>query len=443
MHSIAAVDRQSLVKYVFPVERLPEWVRFVLQRNRDCYVLPDLCSLFKGRVKEDSVKGTSFQIQLNVFEYYMFWFAYYPVCKGNSENSSKSVVRKIRRFRLENWTSSFPGFVSAKRGSEEKIECNLYMRLLYAYLRAFVPIYDLTAHQPYRSSLLHYSTIYDDSALLQAEFLVYSLIQFWIVDNDFSPLSANVCKSFGVSIPLRSVLGETPPTSGLGEVVKLFVKYLNLSAGGVTGGSDLVQYSGSPRWKVSGQVDVVKTREVTGVSSCLVSWNSLIQRPVYRFILRTFLFCPMGASMKNVSHVLSVWISYMEPWMVSSNDFSQLDAIENKPAKISTREDSKSQACGYSSSWQGYVLSNYLFYSSLVMHFIGFAHKFLHTDGELIIQMVLKVCFLSYHPSYLIQVVNLFLNILKPDYCYWDLHVLFNLRSYDNLGRPYCRHLEI
>lgn len=415
MHSISAVDRQSLIKYVFPVERLPEWVRFVLQRNRDCHILPDLCPLFKGRVKEDSVKGTSFEIQLNVFEYYMFWFAYYPVSKGNSENSSEIAVQKIRKFRLENWTSSFPGFVSAKRGSEQKIECNLYLRLLYAYLRAFVPIYDLTAHQPYRSSLLHYSIVYDGSALLQAEFLVYTLIHFWIVDNDFSPLSVNVCKSFGVSFPLRSVLGETPPTSGLGEVVKLFVKYLNLSAGAVTGGSDSVEYSGSPRWKVSVPLDVVKTREVTGVSSGLVSWNSLIQRPVYRFMLRTFLFCPMGASLKNVSQVLSVWVSYMEPWMFSLDDFSELDALVVKPAKNLTMEVSQSQACRYSSSWQGYILSNYLFYSSLVMHFIGFAHKFLHTDGELIIQMVLKVCFLSNYPSLLIQVVCLFPNILKPD----------------------------
>ncbi|KAG8386362.1 hypothetical protein BUALT_Bualt03G0141000 [Buddleja alternifolia] len=45
----------------------------------------------------------------------------------------------------------------------------------------------------------------------------------------------------------------------------------------------------------------------------------------------------------------------------------------------------------YSSSWQGFILANYLFYSSLVMHFIGFAHKFLYTDIEVIVQMVAKV----------------------------------------------------
>lgn len=72
----------------------------MLQNERDCRVLADLCPLFKGRIKEDSIKG-SFQVQLNVFEYYIFWFAYYSVCRGNSENSDTVRVRRSRKFRLE------------------------------------------------------------------------------------------------------------------------------------------------------------------------------------------------------------------------------------------------------------------------------------------------------------------------------------------------------
>ncbi|KAF6168404.1 hypothetical protein GIB67_004956 [Kingdonia uniflora] len=81
-----SVDRYELVKYVIPVERLPEWVRFMFQNKRDCHVLSELCLLFKGRVKVDSSKSGCYQVQLNVFKYYMFWFAYYPVCKGNNES---------------------------------------------------------------------------------------------------------------------------------------------------------------------------------------------------------------------------------------------------------------------------------------------------------------------------------------------------------------------
>ncbi|KAA8521361.1 hypothetical protein F0562_012077 [Nyssa sinensis] len=409
MSSISAVDRLSLVKYAFPTERLPEWVRFMLQNQRDIRALGDLCPLFKGRVKEDSIKGSSFQVQLNVFEYYMFWFAYYPVCRGNSENCDAVRVRRSRRFRLENWASSISGFSSSRRKSEQKVECGLYIRLLYAYLCAFVPTYDLNAQQPYRSSLLHYSSGYDNSILERAEFFVNTLIHFWLVDNDFSPVPVNVCKSFGVTFPFRSVLGETPPTSGLGELVNVFVKYLKLSSVPLSEGSEQVEYIGSPRWRISGSADGAKSRNamstVPSVHS-VGSWNSWIQRPLYRFILRTFLFCPVETSIKNVSQVFSLWINYIEPWMISLEDFAELDAHVGTFAKNTAKEMTHSPARVYSSSWQGFVLANYLYYSSLAMHFIGFAHKFLHTDAEVIVQMVLKVINILTSSGELIDVIK-------------------------------------
>ncbi|KAI4315229.1 hypothetical protein L6164_028063 [Bauhinia variegata] len=394
INSIFAVDRLSLVKYVFPTERLPEWTRFLLSSDKDARIVSDLCPLFKGKVKEDSIKGASYQIQLNVFEYYLFWFAYYPVCRGKSESSDHVSVKSAPRFRLENWTSSIPGFSSAKRGVEQKIECNIYIRLLYAYLRAFVPTYDLNAHQPYRSSLLHYTYGFDGTVMIRAEFLVNTFIHFWLVHNDFSPLPVNLCKSFGVSFPLRSVLGETPPTPGLGEVVKLLVKYLNLST--VTAFEDLenAEYCGSPRWRAMGSRDTMKSKDATAIFPSVRSpeyRNPLIQRPLYRFLLRTFLFCPVATSIKNASQVFHVWINYMEPWTIKWEDFSELNAITNGYALNERKEDSLSGSHGYASRWQDYVLSNYLYYSSLVMHFIGFAHKFLHSDVEIIVPMVLKV----------------------------------------------------
>lgn len=398
--SILAVDRLGLVKFVFPNERLPEWARFVLANAKDGRVVGELCSLFRGRVEEDSVKGSSCQVQLNVFEYFVFWFAYYPVCRGNCENSDRVSIKKSRMFRLENWTSPIRGFSGVKRGNERNNECNLYLWLLYAYLRAFVPVTDADAHQPYRSSILHYPTEYDGSVLEQAEFFVDTLIHYWLVDNDFSPVSANVCKSFGVSFPFSSVLGETPPTPGLGEVVKIFVRYLNLSAVKGTEGIDNVENSGGPSWKVSRSSDAMKLRDSVNGSHLLScgswNWNLRIQRPLYRYILRTFLFCPVEASIKNASQVFSVWVSYMEPWFISSSDFAELDAIVGGSAKNEKMEESLAQEDRYSSRWRGYVLSNYLYYSSLVMHFVGFAHKFLHTDPEVIVQMVLKVlCILT------------------------------------------------
>ncbi|EEF28225.1 conserved hypothetical protein [Ricinus communis] len=383
--SISAVDRQSLVKYVFPTERLPEWVKMMLSSEKDGNLLNNLCPFFRGKIKEDSIKGGSlyYQVQLNVFEYFMFWFAYYPVMKGNCDLNFTPQSR-IKKLTLENWTKSITGFSISKRGNEQKLDCNLYLRLLNAYLRAFVPVSDLDSHQPYCGSLLHNGYVMNDdeygSALLKAEFLVDTLVNYWLVDNDFSPLPVNVCKSFGLSFPLRSLSGETPPTPNLGEVVKLLVKYLNLSANMVKEHrADCVESANRKRVSL-GSFDV-KSREfaasMNGSSIHVVgSWNSWIQRPVYRFILRTFLFCPVETSIKNAS----------QPWKSGLDDFLELDAIGGGLGK-----DAISNEDGYSSLWQDYVLSNYLYYSSLVMHFIGFAHKFLHADPEMIVQMVLQV----------------------------------------------------
>nr|GLL48622.1 uncharacterized protein LOC109153203 [Ipomoea trifida] len=388
LSSIADADALSLVKYVFPVERLPEWARYLLQSERDAGILADLCPLFKNRLKEDSVKGSSFQVQLNIFEYYMFWFAYYPVCRGNSEGPQTVGVRRSKRFRLENWAYSIPGLLSTKHATEKKNEGNLYMRLLYAYLRVYVPMHDLNTHQPYRSSLLHYSSAYDVYTVERAEFLVNTMIHFWLVDNDFSPLPVTMCKSFGVSLPFRSFLGETPPTSGLGEVVNVFVKYLNLNSLKLTDENGQVDYVESPRQRLSGSVGTAKSRDAAFRVQTVSSWDSWIQRPLYRFILRTFLYCPVECSVKNVSQVFTLWVNYLEPWTISLEQFAELDTSLGLPTKIMQKEDTQSK---YSSAWRGFVLANYLFYSSLVMHFIGFAHKFLHTDPELTVQMVSKV----------------------------------------------------
>lgn len=392
LSSISAVDRHSLVKYVFPNERLPDWIRFMLLKARDCWIIAHLCPLLKNRVKEDPATGSPFQVQLNVFEYYMFWFAYSAICRGNTEGPEEVKVQKNNMFRFENWAYSIPGLSSSKRGKEQKNEGNLYIRLIYAYLCTFVPTYEYNALQPYRSSLLHYSWGYDRSVIERAEFLVNTVIQFWLVDNDFSPLPLSVCKSYGLLLPLHSALGETPPTSGLAEVIDVFVKYLSLSSVLVVGGYNKVESARSPRRKIPGSFDVVEPRDVFLDLQCIDSWTSLIRRPLYRFILRTFLFCPVEMSLKNVSQVFNVWINYMEPWKISLDEFTEIDATINMSCKDRWKELLQTSSHGYSSSWQWFVLTNYLYYSSLVLHFIGFAHKFLHTNPEVIVQMVSKVC---------------------------------------------------
>ncbi|XP_076939201.1 uncharacterized protein LOC143607744 [Bidens hawaiensis] len=391
LNSVTAVDRLSLVKYVFPMERLPQWIRLTVQNATTvglCDALPDLCPLLKGRLKD----GVSVSLHLNILEYYLFWFAYYPVCKGSSDSCATVSSRVTKRFRLENWAyRSIPVFGNNKtRGNDSKNgdgADNFYNRLLLAYLCFFVPLNDLNAQSPYRSSLLHCSSSYNSLVIENAEFFVHTLIHFWIVDNDFSPLTVKQCKSFGVVLPIRSVLAELPPTAGLAEVVNVFVKYLNSSlVPNIVEGCNHVEVSKAVTWNGTGSVDM-KYRDLFSGMGSLGYWNSCVQRPLYRYILRTFLFCPVETSVKNVSQVFSLWVNYMEPWAVSLDEFSETSETKSD----SMKEVNVPHAYEYTSSWQGFVLSNYLFYSSLVMHFIGFAHKFIHTDPELIVQMVSKV----------------------------------------------------
>ncbi|KAI6684188.1 hypothetical protein NL676_030101 [Syzygium grande] len=55
LSSIFSVDRLGLMKFEFPNERLLEWAYFMLANAKDGRVLVELCSLFRGRVKEDSI----------------------------------------------------------------------------------------------------------------------------------------------------------------------------------------------------------------------------------------------------------------------------------------------------------------------------------------------------------------------------------------------------
>lgn len=106
----------------------------------------------------------------------------------------------------------------------------------------------------------------DDVNFGRAEFIVYTLINFWLVGNDFLPLSLNVCNSFGVNFSFRSLVGETNPTEGLGEIVNVFVQYLNLISMQPNYGLDKAASTESQEWRMSGNV---------GVRS-VGSWNLVI-----------------------------------------------------------------------------------------------------------------------------------------------------------------------
>uniref|UniRef100_A0A0E0R2G5 Sphingomyelin phosphodiesterase 4 n=1 Tax=Oryza rufipogon TaxID=4529 RepID=A0A0E0R2G5_ORYRU len=392
--AVSAADRHALLRFVFPPERLPDWLRLALSSataassssssSSDEVISP----LLAGRVDSE--------LHLSVFEYYLFWFAYYPISAATAKATGMAAARAPKippsiseqslksLGRIESWMSTLGS--SAGRNLGQKLESSLYLKLLYSYLKEFVP----SGCVPPRNmggTLLH-RTVNDgiDAAesFRRAEFFVHTLIQFWLVGDDFSPLAVQTCRAYG--LPLLSLqshanatLVERPPAPGLGDAVKLFVMYMN---------------------RINASVDIDAPNVFEGISSWREAcnspvgyWNPLIQRPLYRFLLRTFLFCPMGVEIKNVAQVFSAWIVYMEPWKAQKDD---LDAYDLPPPgchnvhRVTEGKRQVSEAV-YSPEWENFVLSNYLFYSSLVVHFLGFAHKFIHSDVSSVLQMVSKV----------------------------------------------------
>jgi hypothetical protein len=350
----AAADHLALIRFAFPSERLPDWLRLALASSSST----DLVSpLLAPRVGSD--------LHLSVFEYYLFWFAYYPV-SATSPSAAAPSPSNPARSRLESWVSTLA--TTAIRKSSHKPETSLYLKLLYAYLREFVPT---PLRQP-SASLLHWTPNDGTDAaqsFARAEFLLHTFVQFWLVGDDFSPLPVQAASAIKLRLPsrVRSDLTDRPPSPGLGDAVKLLVMYLNCFDG-------------------CGLVDASEGMPVSnGICTMQAGfWNPLIQRPLYRFVLRTFLFCPIGTVIKNATQAFSVWLAYMEPWKVTQLELDGYD--KNGEAK-------ETQNCQllYNLSWKTYVLSNYLFYSSMVLHFLGFAHKFIHSDVTLILLMVLKV----------------------------------------------------
>ncbi|PAN52096.1 hypothetical protein PAHAL_9G641800 [Panicum hallii] len=366
----AAADRLALIRFVFPNERLPDWLRHALASPASTHPASPLLS---PRVGSD--------LHLSVFEYYLFWFAYYPVSSASpaapAASASTSNPGLRSRSRLESWVSTLA--TTAIRRPGQKPESSLYLKLLYAYLCEFVPTRTPPGRVGGGSRLLHRTTndgIGAVSSFARAEFLLHTLVQFWLVGDDFSPLPMQTCNALGLRLPsrARAELSERPPSPGLGDAVKLLVMYLDCCNGRALEDVDAPTPSqGIPVW--NGLLDTQAG-----------FWNPLIQRPLYRFVLRTFLFCPIGAAIKNATQVFSVWLAYMEPWKVTQQE---LDGYGKQQAG----EDQELQKCNmvYNPLWKTYVLSNYLFYSSMVVHFLGFAHKFIHSDVASVLLMVYKV----------------------------------------------------
>jgi hypothetical protein len=88
---------------------------------------------------------------------------------------------------------------------------------------------------------------------------VHTIVQFWLVGDDFSPLPVQTCRAYGLALHTlqfraQTTVAERPPSAGLGNAVKLLVMYLNKSCGTIVDAINL--FEGMPEWKKSSDVSV-------------------------------------------------------------------------------------------------------------------------------------------------------------------------------------------
>uniref|UniRef100_A9U4C0 Predicted protein n=1 Tax=Physcomitrium patens TaxID=3218 RepID=A9U4C0_PHYPA len=390
--SLLAVDKENFVRYVFPMERLPEWVRNLLSQEKGAHILCQVSDLFKSRIMEDANGMCILQVHLDVFEYYMFWFAYYAVCKDQNQRQRAAGGRRTSRssrssqFRMQlgNWASSIPRLSHSPQAVE--VGGSPYLQLLKLYLSHFVIL-----SSPNRGYLGREMQLGDVGGATHGDILIHTLIEFWLVDDDPSPLPLAIRQSLGIQAGgAAAVLSYIPPGADLTDSLKVLIKYLNSNLRLSVGEHTLVtSLSESPSGHFSSPLSLVHSSGASQFPSASNAYLQALHRPLYRFLHRAFRLWPIGTSVRKIAQVVDVWVEYLEPWNTG------LDAANvREQAQLQWQKDALDRRISvesFSELWQGYVLANYHFYTSLVTNFLEFALKFVHMDPEAIFQMVYKV----------------------------------------------------
>ncbi|KAI5074827.1 hypothetical protein GOP47_0010788 [Adiantum capillus-veneris] len=363
--SLLALDREKAVQFVFPNERLPLRVRQLLLLDRGVTLLSHTSELFKNRTKVSNVGGL--QLQLDLFEYYMFWFAYYAAsCEDYGSAQSASGTKHNRRS-FSHWVSGVHPTSTHHSTKPNTLRYALYLQLLHLYLTHFVQLHHF-------SGMVH---IPGTTSLSQGGFLFLTTLEFWLMKDDSWPLQTS---QLGVT-----TTGFTH--SGLElDAVRLIVNHSNnlLKASldtqhGTCEAGSLVaagRGSGFPLF-VGSRAFCSLTR---GSGTNLPNFQ-LLQRPLYRFISRAFEYWPAGISVKQAWYLVDLWVDYMQPW------FSDVD--EKSAAMVD--DTHKHGRRGFSAMWKGYVTKNDPFYTTLVVHFLYFALKYVSSNLEPVLEMTAKV----------------------------------------------------
>ncbi|KAH6558765.1 hypothetical protein KP509_1Z046500 [Ceratopteris richardii] len=354
--SLLRLDKQSSsLRFLFPTERLPDWVQYALIKCAPSSLhspsriqFSRISKLFMDRIKP--IPGGPSQVQLDTFEYFFFWFAFYAVCKhdrGGGDSSKEQQCKeasdsKVQKKSFPNWVSglhnhrhSLTNWSIIHHASHQK-NTNVppldpYLQLLQLYLTHYVPV---------SSSIRDYPSFarseYDKASLgagaclpYRTEFLLQTLTEFWLPNTDFSNAEDFV-----------------PPNLQLTNALRMLVNHINTLNPAFSGG---------------------------GTS---FTWSHIMQKPLYVFIRRAFKTWTSVTPVEKASRVVDVWLDFLQPWALNET--------------MTTNSEVTASGEKFTENWHNFVSHNYVFYTNLTIYFLEFALKHVQRNVEAVLQMTSK-----------------------------------------------------
>eukprot|EP00798_Chlamydomonas_sp_ICE-L_P029152 gene29154-32373_t len=211
--AMQSADADQLIQFIFPVERLPAHTQELLRRVAGRLELTHWPQ-YKDRVVRDS--SGHIQVFLNVFEYYMFWTAFYVLRGGRSCDSYTGSGSRSRGGGsgssgsgsgrpLQHWGQSYMSDIS-RMGSKlisglsqhpgVPLQSHPYYTLLRMYLAHSIPRSNAGGSDNSQlrkkttsasmSSTWAQGPVYSSSTSTKAspgEVLLNVLLEFWLTDN--------------------------------------------------------------------------------------------------------------------------------------------------------------------------------------------------------------------------------------------------------------------
>ena len=337
VRAMRAADGDQLVQFAFPLERLPERTQRMLQTESGAAAL-NRAPPYAGCIKRDS--AGKYQVHLGLYDYFMFWLAYFSMrpgglrgsmslssVYGRSSGPSSPFKSDVGKFGSSSLGSAVLGGqwpstpLTLSRQSTHRV--HPYRELLLKHLSFFLPR-KLTAETDWSKG----ATPVD---ALQGEVLVSILSEFWMPVEEAQ--STDVARH--ASSPFRSF-------SSMGRVVDAAMRNANMLSprtGSERPREMTRRYSYMP--PAAEHVNAVtllvtylfaelpdRRKENPDAMKVIERARELIQRPLYCFLRDAFTQWPTESS-TTLSPIVTLWVCYLAPWCAKHPE-SQLKSASTR-----------------------------------------------------------------------------------------------------------------